>query len=576
MKKLLTKLTSLALLLSAPFFAGQAVAQGTEGSGAIIKVTIDGTSTEFYAGACGYGTATWGGTITTTLCAPIEWAKDVTPDSLCCDPIPAGSLTGKIALIRRGDCNFSLKALNAQNAGAVCVFVANNFATAAHNDCTVMAMGDGGEGAQITVPVFFLSRTMADLIDGALASGANLEVCIGRPSVQIASYFFPVSSKRTPESQIAIDTFGFGLSLTNTTGNPVTDIEATAYVLDASDNVLFTASLDIDEIDETVTDSFFVIPGSYAPELPIGTYKIRYTVALGNPNLTGDRGETNFYVTEKLFAKDDGATTGFRPGSIGDAWGVANLYTLSPDNLENYMVNTIEFAFTTNAADLPVEDVVTDLYFFKVNDDVAANYSNFEGADFISPSFEWLGIALYEAPTGLAGFTDQQVQILDLLSGTPGIALQNGARYVIAAEYTGTSKNAFHAFDQDAPHPGVSTLIYNGQWFLGGFQGGPSALLRMYLDLVNTTDEKALPETAMQVRPNPIFETLNLQMGFDQATDATITIAEMSGRVITFENRKGLTNDLVSYQVPQLATGTYLVRIATKAGTLTKKFVVQK
>lgn len=40
--------------------------------------------------------------------------------------IPAGSLTGKIALIRRGACGFYNKAINAQNAGAIGVVLYNN------------------------------------------------------------------------------------------------------------------------------------------------------------------------------------------------------------------------------------------------------------------------------------------------------------------------------------------------------------------------------------------------------------------------------------------------------------------
>jgi minor extracellular serine protease Vpr len=48
------------------------------------------------------------------------------PDTIGCDPEPAGSLTGKIALIKRGTCTFFQKAFNAQNAGAVAVVLYNN------------------------------------------------------------------------------------------------------------------------------------------------------------------------------------------------------------------------------------------------------------------------------------------------------------------------------------------------------------------------------------------------------------------------------------------------------------------
>lgn len=47
-------------------------------------------------------------------------------DSLGCAAFPAGAYTGKTVLIDRGTCSFKTKTLNAQNAGAVKVIIANN------------------------------------------------------------------------------------------------------------------------------------------------------------------------------------------------------------------------------------------------------------------------------------------------------------------------------------------------------------------------------------------------------------------------------------------------------------------
>lgn len=51
-------------------------------------------------------------------------------DSLACAALPAGSLQGKVALLYRGACAISDKALNAQRAGAIAVVVVNSFANA--------------------------------------------------------------------------------------------------------------------------------------------------------------------------------------------------------------------------------------------------------------------------------------------------------------------------------------------------------------------------------------------------------------------------------------------------------------
>ena len=80
----------------------------------------------------------------------------------------------------------------------------------------------------------------------------------------------------------------------------------------------------------------------------------------------------------------------------------------------------------------------------------------------------------------------------------------------------------------------------------------------------------------MNVFPNPAKDVINLGLSLEKLTDVTVTIADMTGRTMIIQDRSGLTNETLTYQLPQLVSGTYLARIATKEGTLTKKFLVQK
>jgi minor extracellular serine protease Vpr len=82
--------------------------------------------------------------------------------SNACAALPAGSLTGKIALISRGFCTFSLKIRNAQDAGAAAVLVVNSVA----GDAT--AMGLGGIPNEPTVAAYMVS-----LADGNLLKANN-------------------------------------------------------------------------------------------------------------------------------------------------------------------------------------------------------------------------------------------------------------------------------------------------------------------------------------------------------------------------------------------------------------------
>jgi large repetitive protein len=82
-------------------------------------------------------------------------------DTYACEPFPAGTFAGKIAVVDRGPlppgtaCGFTVKALHAQQAGAIAVIIANH--TAGQG-----APGMGGTDPAITVPVVSSSKETAD------------------------------------------------------------------------------------------------------------------------------------------------------------------------------------------------------------------------------------------------------------------------------------------------------------------------------------------------------------------------------------------------------------------------------
>jgi len=608
MKKLLTHFSGLAVFAFVLLFSSQVGAQGThlsEAQGLIIRLKSGGVDTDYRYGTgnCGYGTTSnppaannpaWGGTVGSNFCAPVAWAYGLNQDTFGCSALPAGSLTGKVALVRRGPfsppntaCSFTLKAYNAQNAGAVAVIIANHNGNAADNDCTVLNMPRdtaGGLHTLVTIPVYSVGRTVANQIDAAIRSAGGAELCFLRPDVSTPDIYLPTASKRTPAAHIPVDTLGFAAYLTNNSGNELINMELKAEVLDATNNVLHSTSIVLPTFAAGIADSFVVISqGQFAPELPVGEYTVRYSTTHANAQLDS-RKETKFYVTNNLYSNDDGATVAYQPNPAAD-YAVATMYTLNPKVTDKYMVKTVQFVHGSDPATLPTQDINANLYLFKVKDNVNFNVAGsfvFD-AGLISPSFDWLGTANYDAPVGAVNYANTSVDLVNISTGDFGIEVENGKRYVVAIEYSGNSRNVFQGFDEDAVIGSPSTLVYwppsagaAPRWYTGGLAAGLNATLRMFLDLVSTTDENKLPESSMQIRPNPIVETLNLQVSLEAATDVTVTIADLTGRVITYEVREGFSNGLLTYQLPQLASGTYLARIATKEGTLTKKFIVQK
>jgi len=106
------------------------------------------------------------------------------PAEGCGALVNAAQVNGNIAVGLRGTCNFSLKALNAQNAGATALLLINNQAAAPAE------LGDGGEGPQITIPVIMVSQADgADLL--AHLQGGNAAVgFMGQQNEWIESFDF--------------------------------------------------------------------------------------------------------------------------------------------------------------------------------------------------------------------------------------------------------------------------------------------------------------------------------------------------------------------------------------------------
>ncbi|MFL6662432.1 MAG: S8 family serine peptidase [Rhizobacter sp.] len=113
--------------------------------------------------AIGYTTASAAPNAPTSGSFPMSRTGSTTTTNDACAPLPAGSLAGTIALIRRGSCGFYVKAFNAQTAGAVGVVLYNN--VAGRINPTVAGT------PPITIPVVSVSDTEGALINGRLAAG---------------------------------------------------------------------------------------------------------------------------------------------------------------------------------------------------------------------------------------------------------------------------------------------------------------------------------------------------------------------------------------------------------------------
>ena len=84
--------------------------------------------------------------------------------------VNAGAMPGKIALVDRGLCNFTVKVANAQAAGAIGVIVANNAATG--------LPGMAGTDGSITIPSLGVTQALGTSIKANLGGGVNASLAL--------------------------------------------------------------------------------------------------------------------------------------------------------------------------------------------------------------------------------------------------------------------------------------------------------------------------------------------------------------------------------------------------------------
>jgi hypothetical protein len=153
------------------------------------------------------GTAQFGGTITSTpVSGNLMLVNDgsATP-TLGCSASPAGSLAGKIAVIDRGDCAFTVKVKNAQTAGAIGVIIINNLSGSVGNM--------SGTDATIVIPSVMISLEDGNIIKNALQTQTVSGSLVTTPSPTV------VDTDSDLDNGIIIHEYGHGIS-TRLTGGP--------------------------------------------------------------------------------------------------------------------------------------------------------------------------------------------------------------------------------------------------------------------------------------------------------------------------------------------------------------------
>jgi len=137
--------------------------------GTYLKVNNGSLAGSYYSEKANFGPALPTSAITADLVL-VENSGSTDPHDACTSLTNAGSLNGKIAVIRRGGCNFVEKVMMAQNAGALAVVMVNSES----GDPILM----GGDDPAITIPSIMIYQTDGEEIITALLNGDTINASI--------------------------------------------------------------------------------------------------------------------------------------------------------------------------------------------------------------------------------------------------------------------------------------------------------------------------------------------------------------------------------------------------------------
>ncbi|MFN0213083.1 MAG: PA domain-containing protein, partial [Saprospiraceae bacterium] len=477
MKRNLTFLLGLFLAAGLQFTAIQnSFGQGTQNDNFIFQVTTAAGTQDYYKGDCGWQYSLFGGNVPEEICNDIIWAYDITPDSVMCDTATM-NLQGKWALIRRGTCNFSIKAFYAQQAGASGVIIVNHYSGATDNGCSVIGMAAGTFADLVTIPCIFVCRNVGEFIDEGIKSGGAAG-CFLFPRVNDAAAAYHYA---TPLDQV--DTLDhIGMRFYNREPDVLNNITLTAVVDEPGGNQT-TLTATIAEAPNDGTDVFTYFP-AYLPPAVKGKFKVTYS----NDYYTESRDTLVRYFehTDHTFATDNLVID---PGGISNdaSFVAANFFCQSAAMcLTGDAGGTATYASfgLANAADIHVpggtsgeNDIAVYLYDADSNDDGTWEILNDGTGTFDDLAAGLVGYAVYtvngtEVPDAII-----DVQLDDLQNpGTYKIDLKPNHPYYISLAYDGIPSglgimprfsNSLDQYYLNFP----TTPLYLGQMFTGGWSG---------------------------------------------------------------------------------------------------------
>lgn len=521
----------------------------------------------------------WGADMdTVAISAPVAFAYDgSSADSLGCeDIVNTADIEGKIAVVYRGACNFSLKALNVQDSGAVALIIINNIPG------SPVGMGAGTFGPDVTIPVAMISQADGALLRDSIMAGA-VEIFLGNNTNlfanNVGSYKADIgmANSQSIPVQLAQSASAFEVPVATWVKN-----YGSAEAINVIVNAVITR--DGSEIyNETSTgsnilsgDSLYFSLATYSENgYTAGLYTITYTISSDASDEFPDDNaiSTSFWINEEgVYSKSyvDPVTgpvagNGLRPANGTEyQWCI----TLQSPNAETMAVSSISFATLTNDLDLTGQAVQLSLY--EWNDP-------FDGT--ATPTFDDLTELTDNEFYDYA--SDAQNEFVTHYFAAP-IELVNDQKYLGCA--TIFVDNMFlgvdAGLDYNTTYDSYPTEIFfplndidGGAWYSGGFgtDNVPAIIMNLQLADGIADDVEAMDVTPY---PNPTTDMINIPLGIAMNGSVNVTVYDIEGRLVLAEELCQTNSTNIRMDVSQLSSGVHTFKLQFEDNSTTSFRVV--
>lgn len=508
----------------------------------------------------------------------VEDTVKVGVDSLACAPL-TNDLTGKIALIYRGTCEFGAKALAAQNAGAIGVIVINN------SPAAPIPMGGGANGGSVTIPVVMLSQADGAALRTIMNSG-TLIMRIGNKAGYYANDLGTLNysgiranfgskplalAQNGTELSVDFGTWGYNYGSQDQTGVSVRTIVSRNGV-EVYNQV--SAAADILSGDS----AYFTIPAMALSSYQAGDYTVSYVMESAN---TDD------------YPSDDTASYIF---NLGNLWSLAHTTsdtTVAADGF--YRAGTLpttSFEVCIVLKDANASRVATDGVYFAgfaigaadTNDvtlegfEVTASIYEWNDADFTETngSFDFLNevaVGSYVYPTNATEETIF-IPIEDVNSSAPYYYFNDDQNYLVCITsfeprlFLGYSTSDRYDRNIEADDLLRVPMREDGTTWSIGFQEYPvpAIALRTATDL--NVNENVVEAAAY---PNPSKDVITVKV--NASGDATLKVTDLAGRTVSTGTVK-INNGQFTTNVAGMNAGTYVFSLEYANGTSSRFNVV--